>query len=268
VGNGASSDAVQRDTSAAAFRIVTVDANTTCKISGLEMIYGKVNGGDIKNLGYLTLLNDIVGYGQAAGFGGKGGGIANEQNATLEVDNCIVSNNTSGDRGGGVYNNGLATFDQGGGINQNTAGSSGGGFFNDPNGTLRLIGGESVSYNNTGTGGAGGGIDNLGAFSMTGGQIDHNHAYSLNGVGGKGGGLMNASGTATLTNVSITNNTAWKGGGLYVATGTTTNLSHDTFTANSAAILGSGIAYQDVRPDTSTCDMGPGQDVTKDLNPS
>src|SRR5262249_46143956 len=86
-----------------------------------------------------------------------GGGIANR--ATLTVSNCVISQNSRGQLGGGIYNESggtLTVIDSD--IKNNSTDGYGGGIVNEAGGTLTVS--NSVISENSAY--AGGGIDNLG----------------------------------------------------------------------------------------------------------
>ena len=103
LGLGAGTSTVQRDTSLSTFfRIFTVDAGETVKISGLTITGGNAGSGDgggLDNFGTLTVGNSIF----SSNYAVFGGGIDNS--GTLTVSNCVFSSNTSTTGlGGGIEN--------------------------------------------------------------------------------------------------------------------------------------------------------------------
>ncbi|HEX8567524.1 MAG TPA: carboxypeptidase-like regulatory domain-containing protein [Pyrinomonadaceae bacterium] len=110
----------------------------------------------------------------------------------------------------------------------------GGGIYNN-GGTLSLTN-SSVSGNFSpaggGAGGVGGGIYSTGTLTVANSTVSGNNAELCNGCGTSGGGIYNDGGTASLTNSTISGNTARYGGGIY-NTGTLT-ITSSTITANTA----------------------------------
>lgn len=219
------------------FSIFTVNANTSCTISGLDISNADAgvgsDGGAIYNSGTLTVDHCLLDNNKAD----SGGAIYNEGNLTVQYSQ--VSNNaaTSGN-GGGILNKGILIITGSSLINGNTARVDGGGIENARNAQLSIgPDGTSIqiSYNSSGFGG--GGIDNHGTLTMSGGQLSYNSAVNL------GGGLYNMEGSSNLVGVNITSNRAdQKGGGVYVWSGSTT-LDYCTITGNHSP-LGAGAGWR------------------------
>lgn len=126
----------------------------------------------------------------------RGGGVFIEA-GTLNITDCIISDNTSPGTGGGLYNNG---------------------------GSNLTVANSTISDN---TGYAGGGIYNIGILSISGSTVSDNVAL------GHGGGLANLGGTATATNCTFSGNSAATDGGGLSGNGLTT-LNNVTITDNIA----------------------------------
>ena len=141
--------------------------------------------------------------------GGTGGGIFMGNSSTLTLNGSTVKNNSASGNGGGVYMNNSATLVlTNSTVSANTA-ASGGGVYIFDSGTLNLDS-STVSGNTAGNGGNGGGI-----FNGTSGTINAvNSTIDGNTAGGTGGGIYNTA-TATLTNNTVTANSAGSGGGIY-----------------------------------------------------
>jgi hypothetical protein len=176
-----------------------------------------------------------------------GGGILNK--GTLTLNNCIVSNNATGNatiddyfmchyccfstgNGGGIYNSGILKLIECK-ITGNTTGTSeswagvcnypdgdGGGIFNDPNGKTTLIN-CSVENNRTANSGAGGIFNSGGTLIITNSTINDNSNGGIFTSGNTfitsctiyhntGGGIDNK-GALSLTNCTMCNNS---GGGI------------------------------------------------------
>jgi hypothetical protein len=123
-------------------------------------------GGGIKNLGTLTVVQSTINGNKATTTGfaaGIGGGIFNGGTGTLTVINSTISGNqatTSAGNGGGLFNGGATATLVNTTINGNTAGSgNGGGILNDNGATLNFTntivaastGGDCVSLGTIGT---------------------------------------------------------------------------------------------------------------------
>ncbi len=184
----------------------------------------------------------------------QGGGIwldaINGGTATLTVTNTVVSGNTAGMLGGGIGNagNGAVSI-LNSTIENNFTFGSGGGFSDEPafdmaNDTDTLAVQNSLFLNNS-AGANGGGIDYEGtALTITDSEIKGN-AAGVNGsmsIGGTkansfgaGGGLLVSTGTLTLTDSTIADNTAtFMGGGIELETIGTSTIRNSTIVGNSA----------------------------------
>lgn len=235
-----------------ASRVFNISSNVTVSISGLTICDGNApgDGGGICNFGNLVLTNCLVTANGAGGIGG-GGGIcsfgplaltacsvsdntagsgpapgppsppdSNGGNGggiycanSLILANCTISGNSAGNgfgpggfggRGGGIYGNGLITLIACT-VNSNSAGTGCNG-----NGGRNYIGG--------GPGGSGGGIYGAGTLmEIVDSTISSNMAGNggndseFPGDGGSGGGVYSVS-PLTLTNCTISANSAGQGG--------------------------------------------------------
>jgi hypothetical protein len=150
--------------------------------------------------GASVTLSDVTIINGSSGFGGFGGGILVDPNATLALSDSTVSYN-SGDYGGGIANSGTLTV-----ANCNVSSN-----------------GASRNY------GSGGGILNEygGTLTVCDSTLSDNSAYI-------GGGIANYGGTATVSDCGVSGNFAgWIGGGIYNADGTLTLRVSNTLTGNS-----------------------------------
>jgi CSLREA domain-containing protein len=187
----------------------------------------QVDAGAQAALSNLTVTGGLTATTPAGGNGGDGGGIYND--GTLTLTNVVLSGNTTGPGGDGVFSGG-----PGG------RGGNGGGIFNS--GTLTLTGstltgsvaghgGLGTGSGLGGTGGNGGAVYNTGTATLINTTLTSNHAGNggagggsgstvPGGAGGAGGAIYNSS-TLTLTNTTLRANTAGSGGagGLGVGTG-------------------------------------------------
>ena len=239
-GLGAGTLTVQRDTSLSTpFRIFTVDAGETVKISGLTIAGGNAgllgishSGGGIDNSGTLT-VSDSVFTSNFAGYG-YGGGLANEDGGTLTVRGCTFTSNFARFGGGGLFNDsgGTATVSDST-FTGNNERFGGGGLANS--GTLTVIG--STFTSNSTSEDDGGGLANSGTLTVTGSIFINNSASYIY---GDGGGLAN-SGTLTVTGSIFTGNSAgYNGGGIDNSPSGTATVKGSSFNSNSAE-FGGGI---------------------------
>ena len=178
-------------------------------ISGDTMISGNWahgddatnGGGGIYNLsGTVDISGDVmITANHADGTSGSGGGIFNDMGGTLEIEDAMITLNTSMRAGGGIEDNGGAE------------------------GSVTLMN-VTLDSNTAGMNpGNGGGfhMTGMGNASITGGVVSNNEAS-------QGGGLWNGSGMMTVTKVEIEGNTAFGattndgGGGIYNNGGTIT----------------------------------------------
>lgn len=162
----------------------------------------------------------------------SGGGLSNYGTATLT--NVIISINSAG-YGGGLLNYGTSTLSNTT-LSANAA-TLAGGMYNTGTATLTDV---TLSDNSAIENGGGLYNDVEGTAALSGVTISGNSAVYL-----RGGGLLN-SGTGTLTNVTLSGNTAHlSGGGLYNDGQAT--LIHTTFSGNSAG-SGGGLFSVGTKP--------------------
>ena len=174
----------------------------------------------------------------------SGGGILNDH-AILTIETCVVQNST-GEYGGGVYNDGSggsATLTILNSIVSGELCDGGGGIYNnaDDGGSATLSLTNSTVENNTAAfngfptgGGAGGGIFNaFGTLTIGNSVVTNNLAgvpdpFAL----GDGGGILN-DGALTIINSTISNNQAYMGGGGIESIGTLI-INNSTISGNGA----------------------------------
>ena len=230
-GAGASTTTVDAD---GISRVFDVGGDITVLIEGLTVTGGDVDqeiddesndGGGIESDGTLTLRDSVV-TANKAGF--SGGGIdSDNEGSSLRLERSVVSNNTAGYEGGGIRQDNsytsIAVIDST--VSGNTAGRGGG--IHIDNGSEVTIDGSTIS-GNTATG------DLEGIDRFRGGGFD---------CGTGGGYNQDGSGeddflvTTTITNTTVSGNTAQCGGGGLHVQGTT-DLTNVTVTANSSPDAG------------------------------
>ncbi|WP_186775145.1 beta strand repeat-containing protein [Allorhodopirellula solitaria] len=179
----------------------------------------------------------------------EGGGLWNSGVGTLSVTGATISGNTaSGDAadngGGGVFNNGGVTIISGGTISDNVAdgtSGSGGGVLNN-GGTLTIDNGTILSGNRANR--AGGGIETAGGDVTLDDVILRDNTVNTEGATGNpgnGGGLhIGGEGVVTITNSTVTGNSAVEGGGLWNSGAGTLTVDSSTV-ADNAADDGGGV---------------------------
>jgi Bacterial Ig-like domain (group 3)/MBG domain (YGX type)/Right handed beta helix region len=175
-----------------------------------------------------------------------GAGLANYGTATLT--GCTISGNVSYGYGGsgGVFNSSAANLMMSSCIVSDNAGYDGGGLAND--GTATLID-CTVSGNYATHIGEGGGVLNYGStanLTVTDCTVSDNSAYL-------GGGISNYWGTATLADCTLSGNSASDGGG--IDNGGTATLTDCTVSGNSAN-YGGGLANSGTATLTDTIVAG------------
>ena len=197
------------------------------EISGLTITGGDATGagGAVNSRENLTLSNSIITGNAARGnsFNGGGGVFSdgNYANSSLAVLNCVISNNVAlNGEGGGIRNTGsdLTVVDTA--IRGNVAGSAGGGI-------------SAADLGIT--------VDIRNSF------IDGNSSNT-----GSGGGVFLFDATASITNCTISNNTARNNGGGIFATGYFESISvtieNSTLSGNTATVGGGGIYMRRIAP--------------------
>ena len=235
-------------------RVFNISAASTTSISGLLIEHGNTggDGGGVLNNGRLTLTSDTLYDNEAV----NGGGVsATSTSLSTTLDTVTVYANTATFFGGGVLCAGTMTITDSL-IHYNYADESGGGIANTT-GTLDLT---STDIMNNEARTSGGGIYNLSDLFWDGGQLYENIGTT------SGGGLYNyTSGSITLQNLSIQDNTvgSGEGGGIFINTGTVF-LDTCTMTGNSAPTgSGAGVAYHLTVADfiPSSCTLNDAVDI-------
>ena len=156
--------------------------------------------------------------------GNAGGGIDNENNATLTITNCTISGNVAG-LGGGTFNNGMLTITSTT-ISDNFS-SNGGAVYNSGGGILTITN-STVSGNSASSGG---GIFNIAAFAITNSTFSGNSAQLGGGIsstdtveigntilnaGKSGANIVNSGGTVTSHGYNLSSD---DGGGVLTGPG-------------------------------------------------
>lgn len=163
---------------------------------------------------------------------GAGGGIANS--GRLILHNSVVRNNLGSPFAGGIYNGGFMQITDSAVIDNNGSLNGGGIYNTDAAGVLSI-------YNSTISGNLsrrdGGGIYNSGSVTIVNSTISNNTASSVN-DGGNGGGVLttwfgNQNSRVTIINSTIANNACKAGGGGILSDGSLVDLTNVTITGNS-----------------------------------
>ena len=248
-GPGAANLAVNGNATSRVFHIF---AGVTASISGLTVTNGFASGsypadeaGGIWNDHAMLTLGNCVVTGNSSSDG-NGGGIKNDAfdhgSATLEIDNCTISNNSalcapSCPDGGGIYSVGgvsvaMVTVTNST-ISGNSAGYEGGGITNY--GAMTVI---NCTISGNSGGAYGGGVQNDGTLTVSDSIISNNSAGNA-----EGGGIYNeyeSGGTVMVTNCTISGNSANYGGGIGNAVSTHLTVMNSTISGNSFTFDHSG----------------------------
>lgn len=203
------------------------------------------SGGGVYNAGLLTITNSSIGAVGLSNSASSGGGIFNDVGAALAVNNTtIVSNTTPSGNGGGIFNSGDAILASTSVLSNTSTG--GGGIINSSTGVLTITLSNISNNINTGPTG-GGGLENaFGVVTIVSSTISSNHSTHAS---GEGGGIENLNGTLIIVGSAVIRNTSSGvssgGGGLRnssFSSGTATmTISNSTISGNTALASGGGI---------------------------
>ncbi len=185
------------------------DGSTTISVNGRTV--GSREGAGWHNVTGSPTVSHVLVTGNAVGGSGNGAGWYNNSNAHLTISHSIIRGNQAGRYGGGMHNgNSSGVTMENVTISDNTAASGGGLNLEGSTSTLTHV----IISGNAATVGHGGGILNVSQseLMLTDVLITGNKAVF------HGGGIYN-SGKATLTNVTISGNTAGEGGALGIELG-------------------------------------------------
>ena len=195
----------------------------------------------------VTISNMALAHGRALDT--NGGAILN-QNATVYLNNLVITDNAvvSGVfnflRGGGIYNGGVMTINNSQ-ITNNTAPSSGGIY--SSYGTTLTMTNVTVSGNRVSGGSAyGGGVvldsDAGTSYAST---ANFDQVYITNNTAdlGYGGLMIGNSANATITNSSISGNSAAEVGGVFIVSNASVTMSNTTISNNQSLAGNSGGIY-------------------------
>lgn len=201
--------------------VVTVQSGATTTITGQTVISG----------GTGTLIDGVL----------WGGGILNFGNLTVTGKSVVYLN--SADEGGGIFNGSSASLTISGAltrIHKNTAASDGAGIYNDATATLIIDNAEI--HENTAIG-DGGGVFNARSATTT----VRNNAQVYDNTAAQGGGIYATigidpePGSVTLSDSSVTGNTATAIGGGIFNDGDVVSLNATTVFENTATVTAGGI---------------------------
>lgn len=182
--------------------IVTLNSGTTVTLNTAHDGGGIYGSKGLINLDGGSVINNTAEQ--------RGAGIFVGYRCSAKIQTGTISDNISGNMGGGIYNQGGFVEMNGGTIFRNDAHASGGGIYFSSSIAMNLKGGSI--HGNTARLGAG--VSCGGSSIILDGAIIYENVANKN-EDGLGGGIYN-SGTLTLISGSICNNKAFReGGGIY-----------------------------------------------------
>ena len=214
---------------------IYVGENAVCTVEGINIKKNKASddGAGLYVKGTLDMTNCVISDNVAED---SAGGIDTEDTAKLTLNNVVITKNAADDDGGGLYLSLKSDSSiTGGEISGNRAKDNGGAFYMDAKEKKLTISNTAIDGNSSGDDGAGILLNN-GTIEMNKGSISGNETDN------DGGGIKVTSKTTfTAKEVDIKNNKAnsEEGGGLKNY-GTTT-LTECTISGNSAGKQGGGI---------------------------
>ncbi len=234
--------------SAGGMRIITAGTSTAIVTdSTFTSNTAGVDGGGIMSLAE-TLT--VTGTSFSMNAADQGGGIASNHagGKTIRIEDSTFTGNTAADNGGGIYaRKPFATSSAdptvhviGSTVTGNNATAGGGIYISGDENTGVVVETSDVSSNTASS--IGGGIMLTGindeisfAFTLTDSTVSNNRANTLD-----GGGIFSTAGTLTITDSTISGNTAARdGGGLHDAS-TTGQITDSDISDNTATIRGGG----------------------------
>lgn len=187
-------------------------------------------------------ISNIVAYVRSLtiqnGLADNGGGIVND--ATLNLFNVEIINNTATANGGGIYastsvsHTSLNDCD----VEYNSSGINGGGIANTAGG---LVITHSKISHNVASNGEGGGVyssEGIAIITISDTKIENNSTPN-----GAGGGIFIEENETLLDDVKIKRNRAINGGGVYIVD-SIINIKHSELERNIASELGGGLYNQ------------------------
>ena len=151
----------------------------------------------------------------------------------LSVSDSTISGNSSGHRGGGIYNRFGTTTITDSTVSENSASSDGGGIWARSLSTIELTG-STITGNSTGRWGGGAYVH--GTMTIADSTISGNSADTA------GGGIAAGNSTMKIADSTISGNSAGVGGGIWIwARSDTMSITASTISGNSASSVGGGI---------------------------
>ncbi len=215
------------------YRVFEIGSGTTVTMTNMTLANGDLSGGSscpdacgagILNGGQLALDRMIISNNDAY----QGGGVYVAIGGVMTMTQGDLMHNSATD-GGGIYNWGRSSVNLST-ISNNTA-TNGGGVYNTASGWIESI---DVTIKDNLAGISGGGIYNFGKLTLRRNTVFNNGASTANGVGG--GVYILQTGQLTMTNSTVSSNSAFWGGG--VANTGQSNIRNSTLSDNLATVGG------------------------------
>jgi uncharacterized repeat protein (TIGR01451 family) len=245
-------------------QVFKVNAGRTLILNNLTVTRGLgLTGGCLLNAGTLDLTNTVV---EQCAATQDGGGLYNDAGGHLTITNSVVRSNTAQRDCGGICDYGLSVTVTASEISENKAMTGSGGGVGSAGTTMSLT--TTSVINNSAVNSNGGGLYNTASMTVTDVTVSHNSAV-------QGGGLSSLVGTAALSRTTVAQNSATYGGGMYVNSGTVTltNVTISTNTADVGPALNNAFGHVTLanatvsgNPSNTTGAIEAGQSFTTFLN--
>lgn len=218
-------------------RVFHIGSGTTVTISGLTIEQGNPpnhDGGGIYNDHAMLALNDCTIVNNV----GTGGGVSNDH-ASLTMTNCTLRSNVAGDRAGGILNT-EGTVNINNCVIAGNMAYTGAGIYNEGLSAVMTIFNSSVTGNFNNGGGRGGGIYNeSGTVTVVNSIVNQNSAALL--PDPNAGGILN-DGVMEIIDTTVSSNFAGNIGGGILNAGTLT-IRNSTISGNHAGTNLPGSGY-------------------------
>jgi CSLREA domain-containing protein len=227
------------------YRCFKVTTTGTVTFSGLKMYEGVVQndfGGGVYNAstGTVNINNCILSNNESFGSSAGGGAVYNATTGTVNINNSLITRSYVQNQGGAIYNNTGTVTISNSTLTENYTGhppsgysSARGGAVFSYLGSLNVVN-STFSYNTSGDGGA---IYSSGSTTTISGSTLNANFADTSGLEQGGGGIFIEGGTTNVVNSTLSGNGVLTfyggGGGAILADGGTLNLTNSTVANNS-----------------------------------